>query len=153
MKNRVRVLAFLGLIISTSSFAQVPGVTPVDIYLNLTNKGFTLTKKLGGANGNLWTCKEETEAYGYVCEIYNSGGTDNVKNIRATVTNNSDADTDELAKDFLAYIGSTPFTGNQPERLSQWVKDNMGRTGKITVAGVTVEMIAKPSVRILIIGK
>ncbi len=129
----------------------VPGITPVDVYLNYTKLGFKLTK-ISNSGGYLWTCKEVTDDHTFIVEIYSSD-INSVTSIRATAINHDpEQDTDDVAKDFLGHVATTPFDGNQPAKMRDWVKNNMGRTGKLSGGDVKIEMIAKPSVRILIIG-
>lgn len=148
---KILSIAVICVFMSLLSEAQIPGITPTDVYLNFTKKGFTLNKDLN-PGACLWTCKEVTAGHTFIVEVYGSN-TNSIRNIRGTAINNDlDEDADDVARDFLGYLASVNYTNSEPEKLQNWVRENLGKTRKIVVSGVSVELISKPNVRILILS-
>lgn len=150
---RVIYVCLLFLACSVEVFAQyIPGLTAVDVHGNLTNKGFSLNKNLKPGNV-YWECKNQNSEHLYHVFIYGDNAS-NIFQVKATVLNYSSKSTESLAKDFLGFIATIPYTGSKPNEAKNWVISNINKSCTTSIAGVTYEIVANPSsplCRILII--
>ncbi len=137
----------------------IPGLQPVDVYLNFTNKGFTLTKDLGGRDElsggvvNFWYCEETTSQSQSRVTVMGPSATQ-VESVHAmfTYSGSSASDTDKHARDFLAYVATLPYDNARPADAKVWVQSNIGKNAKTTIGGVSFELFANaPRARILLL--
>jgi hypothetical protein len=132
------------------TIATIPELMPVDVYLNLTNKGFTKEGPRTVGDSTYWLCTSATPELTYRVEIYAPKNASAVSSVSASLTNSGTQDTAALAAEFFAYVATLPYDGAEPERAAQWVKANAGRNAKATFGPVTFEIFANaPRARIL----
>lgn len=139
---------------STPLAANVlPGLQPVDVYLNLTNKGFTKEGPKQVGDQLYWKISETTAAHSYFVEIYGPTAS-TVSLVQANALNFSDADTNTVAQDFFGYIATIPYDGATPANAKKWAHSNIGRNSKATFGNVAFEIFAdnSPRARMLTIG-
>ena len=96
--------------------AVLPGLSGDDLTGNLDDKQFECSSTTEGV---AVTSCERVTADGYL-----SVGAYGTEAGIHTVTAEAQGD---MAEDFLGYIATLPFDGNQPDEARQWVADNMGQ--------------------------
>lgn len=121
----------------------IPGLQPTDVYLNFTNKGFSLTKNLQREQC-AWFCTEETLGHSSTVTVYGNGPTD-VTLCRGMYVKNGTNGLDREAAEFLGYLASITYDGSQPADARAWVVNNIGKNATMTIGGVSFELIASPS--------
>jgi len=149
MKNFIAYIALVTASLSWSA-EPIPGLAPVDIYLNLENKGFTTDKRFGKEQ-HTFVCKEETGAFLNTASITipASQGADVVTVVNAMHQNYSAASTDALAVGFLGYCATLPYDGAEPAKARAWVEANIGKNVSAVFGGVSFQLFANGQTRIL----
>ncbi len=105
----------------TSEPLKLPGLAPVDIYLNMENQGFTTEKNLGGEYGSSWICKNVSGGINYEVSIFSTSTMD-VESVTATAMN---TDGDPAASlSFIKYVSSTPVDGVDRDAVLSWIEKN-----------------------------
>ena len=111
----------------------IPGLNPVDVYLNLEQRGFTVTKNL--KPGQLsWTCTQTWPSVEFVAETFGPE-VDKASLVRATVTADGVNKTALAGRDYLALVASIPYTGAQPTEAHTWVLSNFDQDSATTNIG------------------
>ncbi len=129
---------------ASSSSRIIAGLNPVDVYLNLENRGFTLTKDFS-AGYVIRTCVQKWPSVEYRAEV---GGkvSDEADGVQATVMADGVEKTAEAGKDFLAFVASVPYTGAEPKKAHDWVLSNFNQDGASIVIGSARFTIKAPTV-------
>ncbi len=122
---------------SQNQMEYIPRLTAVDVYLNLTNKGFS--KTLGNYGGGLeYFCEQKTPEHSLDVQIIGEAD-DKIERIRATATYHSGNDYED-AKNFLAFVAGVTYKGARPQEASNWVRANVGQRVSTTIGGVTFSL-------------
>jgi hypothetical protein len=101
---------------------KLPGLAPVDIYLNMEKQGFTTEKSLGGEYGNTWTCKSSSGGVDYDVSVFSTSSMD-VETVSATAMN-SDGNY-RATIPFLKYVASAPIDGVDRDAVHAWIDANI----------------------------
>lgn len=119
----------------------IPGLNPVDVYLNLEQRGFTVSKNL--KPGELsWTCTQTWPSVEFVAETFGPE-VDKASLVRATVTADGVNKTALAGRDYLALVASIPYTGAQPQVAHDWVLANFDQDSSTTnIGGATFTLYA-----------
>ena len=137
---------------SQDSGESIPGIAAVDIHGNLTNKGFTLEKRLDPMLSE-WKCTLDDGDALFIAEALGAGPTE-IELVRGLVMNQGSGNTDELSGEFLGFLASLPYDGSQPARAAQWVRANVGRNAVTVIGGVQFQLIVNsPRAQMLRITK
>ena len=131
----------------------IPGLMPVDVYLNMEKQGFT-TEHIFDTENNFyeWTCKHSVEGLDFRVEV-SGNKVDNVNFVRATAMIDPAFKKSEAAMPFIKFVSSLPYEGSIPTKAVQWVEENFNtHQAKTTIGGVKFEIFA-PTVgaRIIVI--
>lgn len=134
----------------------IPGANPVDIYLNLENKGFKIDKQLGGSEkGCFWFCDKSESGFDYNVTISSMtpGEIEQVK-ISAFI-NGSDPDKKIIAiKPFLKYVSTLPYEGSDTNKVTNWIEENFNKDkASIVIGGAKFTMNASKFMRLIYIEK
>lgn len=137
------------------SQAVIPGLSPVDVTVNLKNKGLDCTGIRPGKELHSWACKGPNATAGVVefaAEVWGPS-VGSVSWVNAQVFQYVQP-TDEIAATFLGYVSTLPYDGAQPDQARRWVEANLPRvdTGKpttTTIGGATFELVGPPAARFL----
>ncbi len=135
---------------------KIPGLTPVDVYLNLEKQDFETDKNFSSDYGNSWDCKKSYAGIDYTVNIYSSDNVTTVERVRATAMLNGQASKTIIAtKPFIEYISSIPYEGNEPNKVAEWLNKNFNNDKQsITISNVKFTIYAPTKmVRILDIEK
>lgn len=132
----------------------IQGLAPVDVYLNMEKQGFQTEKDFSSEHGNTWTSKATIDGISYQVSIY-SMGADNVETVKATAMIDPTTNNIRETLKFICYVGSTPFTGAEPEKTIEWIKNNFNNDkASIVVNGVRFTIYSPTDmVRLLTIEK
>ena len=121
----------------------IPGLNPVDVYLTLEKRGFTVSKNL--KPGQLsWTCKQSWPSVEFSAEVFGPE-VDEVSFVRAEVMADGVNKTALAGRDYLAMMASAPYTGSQPQVAHEWVVANFDQDGATTTIGGTSFTLRAPS--------
>jgi hypothetical protein len=129
----------------------LPGLVAADVYGDFTKQDFILTK-LGNSDQQIWNCVKENSNSRMTVEVFGEAS-NRLTRIQATYFNKSSvANTNLVARHFLASAVSVPYDGSDTERAKQWVTSNIGKNATTKIGRVTFELIANgPNVRVLVI--
>jgi hypothetical protein len=133
----------------------IPGLAPVDVYLNFEKQGFKTDKKLGSTY-SMWSSKLTNAGIDYQVDTYTSGKVDTVESVSATaMLNGTEKKQISAALSFLQFASSIPYEGADSAKAAQWVEDNLNNDKAETVIGGVKYRIVAPTnlLRSLIIDK
>jgi hypothetical protein len=131
----------------------IPGLAAVDMYGNLTNKGFKLQTAYGDrSTGTSWTCKSTESGCDLTADCYGETPTA-IQNIRGIVENTNQGDPIPVAKEFLGYLATLPYDGSDPAKAKKWVEDHVGEVTETVIGGVRFELKGSRFVRMLIMTR
>jgi hypothetical protein len=123
----------------------IPGLMPVDLYLNLEEKGFTTEKRLGGAQKE-FRCTLEFAGGEHQATAFGSAAS-NVTAISAHTTIYGEANTSALAAPFLGYVATLSYDGAEPEQARAWVEANLGKEAETMFGPVKFQLFGEPPTR------
>jgi hypothetical protein len=128
-----QLLFIAALAITTFATAQkvIPGLMPVDVYGNLTNKGYKLDRQMG-AGGSLWTCTKSENGIDYNVTLGGDGMNVEELRINAICTAPKSA---LSVKQFFVYMASLQYNGASPQRAQQWLNANYNNNKATAVFG------------------
>ncbi|MCG2726166.1 MAG: zinc ribbon domain-containing protein [Elusimicrobia bacterium] len=126
--------------VSSIQKAYIPNLEAVDVYGNLTKKGFIL-KRESTDNRLKWVCSEKKSGHNYTVEI-RGNNSDKIYLVEATALNYSHISTNQKVKDFLGYVASVPYENAKQALASNWVKSNIHHNSSIVISGIKFEIIA-----------
>ena len=133
------------ILAAASAFAEapamkvIPGLAPVDVYLSLTEKGFSVKKTFGEGLAT-WTCRVKKDYSDYLAEVLGNGPS-SVSVVRASIIN-TDGSANADGTVFLGFIATILYEGSAPEKAKQWVTDNIGEKAETEIGGVTFQLLA-----------
>lgn len=133
----------------------IPGANPVDIYLNLENKGFKIDKQLGGSKGCFWYCDKSESGFDYNVTIA-SMAPGEIEQVKISVNiNGSDPDKKIIAiKPFLKYVSTLPYEGSDTNKVTNWIEDNFNKDkASIVIGGAKFTMNTSKFMRLIYIEK
>jgi hypothetical protein len=148
------LLLFAQACSETTNPAAIPGSSPVDIYLNLKNKGFQVEKAFNAQLGNLWECTWQAPEGTYRAEVFSHTAND-IETIQASfMLSDPGKDVDVYARPFLSYIASFPYDGANRQLNQQTIAHLLGSDTTFISNGVKFQLKApSPFLRLLYISK
>lgn len=105
------------------SYKYLPGLAPVDVYLNMEKYGFETEIHLSEKSGNFWISTKNVPGIDYRVETYSSN-IDNVESVKATATIDMYHKNISTTQQFFILITSLPYHGADPQRAGNWIRDN-----------------------------
>lgn len=132
----------------------LPGLQPVDVYLNLTKQGFSKKDTFSSEYGNSWVCKLSQAGIDYEVSIY-STDINKVESVQATAMIDVTRKQIIAVQQFLIFISSVPYDNAKPNEIASWIKQNFNNDKASTVIEKVKFTIYVPSkaVRMLRIEK
>ena len=121
----------------------IPGLNPVDVYLNLEQRGFTVTKDFSGGSA-IWTCAQKWPSVDLTADVIGSSATE-VTMVRAMVMADGVEKTALAGRDFVAMVASVPYDGAQPQVARDWVVSNYDQDSSTTTIGGARFTLRAPS--------
>ena len=138
---------------NTSTEKAIPGLWPVDVYGNLTKRGFKKKMKYypseDGIDGFLyWDLSKKlftVDKFPYVTYRVELFGQDanGLYKIEATIMNFTAKKTSVYASSFFAFLANIPYDGANPKQAAMWVKMNINRNASIRIGSVEFIMRGK----------
>jgi len=134
---------------------NIPGLMPVDVYLNLEAKGFTTEKKLAGGTSQQFSefiCRKEEGLGSFTATAYSpKESVSKVAVVSAVVQTAgvSEGEMNALASSFLGFIASLPYQGSEPAAARAWVAATVGQKKEKVFGGVKFQLFANGATRIL----
>lgn len=153
------IIALIALALCASSYADIiPGLAPVDIYLNLEKEGFTTEKNYAVVTGKNWTefiCRKDDGTCRLTAIIYIPK--DHISQVTAVagVVQNlqgEEANLNALSAPFLSYLATLPYSGSEPVAAKIWVAGSMGKNGEKLFGPAKIEINHEPAIRALYIS-
>lgn len=103
--------------------SKIPGLMPVDVYLNMEKQGFKTTKTFSAEYGNLWESKYDDNEINYSVSTF-SKDTSSVESVKATATLVNMNKSILASKQFFIFVSSVPYEGSNPNQIGKWIEDN-----------------------------
>lgn len=100
----------------------IPGLEPVDVYLNLEKQGFTTTKFLDSEYGNSWVSKMNIANIDYTVNTF-SNDINSVETVRASASVTPPKKI-IATQDFFKMISTLPYENSKPQEASIWIENN-----------------------------
>jgi hypothetical protein len=143
----------VSLLLNVTALAQtIPGMMPVDVYKNLEEKGFAVTKNFGSEQ-NDFVCKLEENGCSYTATVYTQAGSVSKVKVVTVMGLNLSAEevaTDKMLKEFFGYMATLPYEGNDPTAARSWVESNLGQNAERNFGPVQFQLFANaPRARVL----
>lgn len=128
---------------SSDAEKNIPGITPVDIYLNFEKRGFSLEKQITD-DGSIFTNQLTTDGIEYTVSTYCEIGVNNITSIRLMAYRSDVQYNDVLdMKKFLKFGCSIPYDGSDIELINDFIEQNYyKKKSVITISGVEFTMNA-----------
>lgn len=126
----------------TATVKTIPGLTPVDVYGNLKNKGLRCVgpRRSAATGRTTWTCSD-SDAFNTYDAFIASTNTLNVTIVQATVTSSLTRPTAGAPRDYIGYVATIPYRGSRPAAARAWVVRNFSRShARTTIGRVIFEM-------------
>jgi hypothetical protein len=122
----------------------IPGLAPVDVYLNLEQRGFTVTKDLKPGACS-WMCEQLYPSVKFNASVYGPE-TDVVSFIRGEVMADGVEKTALAGRDFLAFLASIPYDGAESQAAHDFVVQNYDLDSSVARIGGVQFTLRAPSV-------
>lgn len=100
---------------------NIPNIKPVDIYLNLTNKGFKKDGPNQVESTYIWNLSNKVGNTNYNVAIHSENNVNSVKSVQGSVMY---LDNSFDPREFLSYISSLPYAGSNPAIVKNWIYKN-----------------------------
>lgn len=119
----------------------IPGIAAVDVYGNLMDRGFTVTRDYGKSMV-FWKCEDNSNSQVYFRADVTAKTATQLIYVSATVMNFGTKSTDDLAMPFLEFFSTLPHRGSNPEATRKWVEQHINDIGASTHFGEVVYSIS-----------
>jgi hypothetical protein len=121
----------------------IPGVMPVDVYLNLEDEGFTTERKFRDSeSGHSWTSQYAVPGLEYEVVTF-SRDINRVESVSAYIMIDPAQKRPEAAQMFLLYLATLPYEGADPEAAQEWIRENFNtHQAETVIGGVSFRMLA-----------
>jgi len=138
--------------ITESQESVIPDLFPVDVYLNLENQGFEITKDF--ENCCIWVAsKSMANGRTMGAEIY-SHNASSVERINASIVGYANDDVTVMAKQFLGYVAAVPLESVNQDEIRDWVGANIsGGSKNFGPINIEIERVKKNSYLLSITSK
>lgn len=124
----------------------IPGVMPVDVYLNLEQRGFT-TRRDHSTGNMVCYSKRDFRDHFVNAETYCVGFA-KIHRVVMTVINPSSRGTSEKASTHLEFLATLPYQGSVPDEAVKWVRANIDKKlASTTIGTVRFEIIGNAGFR------
>lgn len=111
----------------------ISGLNPVDVYLNLQQRGFSVDKNYS-LDGHLWTCNYSAKGLDFTATIFSPKATDKAQSVRFTISASPDSDI-SLGKELASYIATIPYDTADIEKAKQFVEKNYNKDKSSIIIG------------------
>jgi hypothetical protein len=123
----------------------IEGMSPVDIYLDLEKKGYTIDKQYEPNSGTLYYCDKKDYAITYNVTMFKNTN-DLVEEVKISATLTGLDNKNILAvKPFLKYISTVQYKGSDVNKVTQWVEDNFNNDKAYIIIGQAKFSIFAPT--------
>lgn len=134
---------------------SIKGLMPVDIYLNLENKGYSVDKQITSKEGCFWTCTKSEAGLDYYVRVA-SMNTSLVDEVRISATINGSEPNKQIiaVKPFLKYVSSFQYQGSDANKVANWIEENFNKEKSVLeVSGVQFTINASKFNRVINVVK
>lgn len=121
----------------------LPGLSPVDVYVSLENRGFEVKKEFSEHYAS-WTCVQKWPSLELTAEVIGPNA-DEVGVVRAMVMADGVTKTAAAGSDFVAFVASAPYEGSDPQTAHDWVIANFDQDSATTQIGGAHFTLRAPS--------
>lgn len=133
--------------------SYIPGIEPVDVYLNLKNEGFKIDKTFNPEFGNSWECKKQIDGIDMYVNIYSPNSASKFQSLKATITVEAGYKHIEAGKYFIKYISSLPYDGSNNVAAVNWIDKHFYHSADTIIGNVQFSLKAPSNyARLLIIS-
>lgn len=162
----VCVVLFIGIIaicfatrdssvIKSDENAQyIVGLNPVDVYLSLKERGFSVDTDYDITNGTMWTCKYNAKGLDFTVTIFSPHDVDKAQSVRLAIMADPHANLN-AGKKIAAFVATAPYDSADRDKARQFVENNYNNDKASIIIGDACFTVYAPSafVRMLDIQK
>lgn len=162
----VCVVLFIGIIaicfatkdssdIKSDENAQyIVGLNPVDMYLSLKERGFSVDTDYDITNGTMWTCKYNAKGLDFTVTIFSPHDVDKAQSVRLAIMADPHANLN-AGKKIAAFVATAPYDSADRDKARQFVENNYNNDKASIIIGDACFTVYAPSafVRMLDIQK
>jgi hypothetical protein len=132
----------------------IGGLNPVDVYLNLKERGFSVDTDYDVTNGTMWTCKYNAKGLDFTVTIFSPHDVDKAQSVRLNIMADPYANLN-AGKEIAAFVATIPYDSADRDKARQFVEDNYNKDKASIVIGDACFTMYAPSalVRMLDIQK
>lgn len=134
---------------ATPFVAGIPGLHPVDIKVELGNRGFDCGDVEEGVTHYSWTCRREVSTIEFVVTFY-ARSLDTVDFVTAVVLQPASPAV-EIASPVLGFMATMPYDNAEPDAARAWVEQTLptlegeGDVRTAEFGGVPFELFGSPA--------
>lgn len=162
----VCVVLFIGIIaicfatkdssdIKSDENAQyIVGLNPVDMYLSLKERGFSVDTDYDITNGTMWTCKYNAKGLDFTVTIFSPHDVDKAQSVRLAIMADPHANLN-AGKKIAAFVATAPYDSADRDKARQFVENNYNNDKASIIIGDACFTVYAPTafVRMLDIQK
>ena len=136
--------------LSAQTENYIKDISAATLYNPLEQKGFKIDKQIG-ADVIFVDCDRSMSDFSEHVRI-SGDEPSKINEIRASYTNYSTGNINELAKPFLSFVATLPYESANPQQAQKWIEANISKNTKLEINGVIFELIGNSkNIRTLII--
>lgn len=152
----VCVVLFIGIIaicfatrdssdIKSDENAQyIVGLNPVDVYLSLKERGFSVDTDYDITNGTMWTCKYNAKGLDFTVTIFSPHDVDKAQSVRLAIMADPHANLN-AGKRIAAFVATLPYDSADRDKARQFVENNYNNDKASIIIGDACFTMYAPS--------
>lgn len=152
----VCVVLFIGIIaicfatrdssdIKSDENAQyIVGLNPVDVYLSLKERGFSVDTDYDITNGTMWTCKYNAKGLDFTVTIFSPHDVDKAQSVRLAIMADPHANLN-AGKKIAAFVATAPYDSADRDKARQFVENNYNNDKASIIIGDACFTVYAPS--------
>lgn len=122
----------------------IGGLNPVDVYLNLKERGFSVDTDYDVTNGTMWTCKYNAKGLDFTVNIFTPHDVDKAQSVRLTIMADPYANLN-AGKEIAAFVATIPYDSADKDKARQFVENNYNNDKATIVIGDACFTMYAPS--------
>lgn len=132
----------------------IVGLNPVDVYLSLKERGFSVDTDYDITNGTMWTCKYNAKGLDFTVTIFSPHDVDKAQSVRLAIMADPHANLN-AGKKIAAFVATAPYDSADRDKARQFVENNYNNDKASIIIGDACFTVYAPTalVRMLDIQK
>lgn len=129
---------------SDENAQYIVGLNPVDVYLSLKERGFSVDTDYDITNGTMWTCKYNAKGLDFTVTIFSPHDVDNAQSVRLAIMADPYANLN-AGKKIAAFVATAPYDSADRDKARQFVENNYNNDKASIIIGDACFTVYAPS--------